>query len=82
MSEITLKQLAEHVGGTVSGDGDLVINAVATIDAAKRDEITFFSNKKYLPKLQTTNASAVIVPHEMESPASLLIADDPYSAKR
>jgi UDP-3-O-[3-hydroxymyristoyl] glucosamine N-acyltransferase len=80
MSEITLKQLAEHVGGTVSGDGELVINAVATIDAAKAGEITFFSNEKYLPKLKTTNASAVIVPQEMESPASLLIADDPYYA--
>ena len=80
MSGITLKQLAEHVGGTVSGDGDLVINAVATIDTAKPDEITFFSNEKYLPKLMTTSAGAVIVSQQLESPASLLIADDPYYA--
>ena len=80
MSEITLKQLADHVGGKVSGNGELVINAVATIDTAKADEITFFNNEKYLPKLQTTKAGAVIVPKELQSPASLLIADDPYYA--
>lgn len=80
MSNITLKQLAEHVGGSVVGDGGIVINSVATIDSAGADQITFLSNEKYLPKVKTTNAGAVIVSKELESSASLLVAKDPYYA--
>ena len=80
MQSKTLKELADHVGGTVIGDENLVINSVATLDNARADQITFFSNEKYLPKVKTASAGAVIVPKELESPASLLIADDPYYA--
>ena len=80
MVEYTLDQLADHVGGRVVGDGSLVVKSAATLDAAKNDQISFFSNEKYLPKLETTNAGAVIVPAELESSASLLIAEDSYYA--
>lgn len=80
MAGKTLKELAEHVGGTVKGDGDLVISSVSTLESATHDQITFLNNKKYAPHLKTTSAGAVIVGSDSESPAALLITDDPYYA--
>ena len=60
-----LKELAEWVGGTVIGDGDLEISGVAAVDEAHPGEITFISNPKYLPMLSETKASAVIVSPEV-----------------
>ena len=76
----TLKQLAEHVGGKVIGNNEVVITAAATIETAGADEITFLANKKYIPQLATTRAGAVIVAEQVETEANLLIADDPYYA--
>jgi UDP-3-O-[3-hydroxymyristoyl] glucosamine N-acyltransferase len=60
-----LKELAEWVGGTVVGDGEVEISRVSSIEAAQAGEITFIANPKYLPKLNETNASAVIVSKEI-----------------
>jgi UDP-3-O-[3-hydroxymyristoyl] glucosamine N-acyltransferase len=76
----SLKELAEHVGGEVRGDGQMVIKAVSTLDKAGAGEITFLSNKKYESLLKTTKASAVIVAKPAETDAALLIAEDPYYA--
>ncbi len=45
-----LKELAEWVGGTVVGDGEVEIHGVAPIEDAKEGEITFIANPKYLSK--------------------------------
>jgi UDP-3-O-[3-hydroxymyristoyl] glucosamine N-acyltransferase len=60
-----LKELAEWVGGIVVGDGEVEISRVASIETAQAGEITFIANPKYLPKLNETNASAVIVSKEI-----------------
>lgn len=80
MQTKNLQELAAHVGGKVVGDGNLVIRSAATLDKAGNGDITFLSNKKYEPQVQTTKAAAVIVPAPMDSPASLLVAEDPYYA--
>lgn len=80
MQTRTLQELAAHVGGTVVGDGNLIIRSAATLDKAGSGEITFLSNKKYEPQVQTTQASAVVVSSPMESKAAILIAEDPYYA--
>jgi len=76
----SLRELAEHVGGVVVGDGDLMISSVSTLEDAGPDQITFLSNRKYVPQLKTTNAGAVIAGSEMESRAALLVTSDPYYA--
>jgi len=76
----SLKELAEHVGGQVRGDGGMLIKAVSTLEEAGAGEITFLSNKKYEPLLKTTRASAVIVAKPVETDAALLITEDPYYA--
>jgi UDP-3-O-[3-hydroxymyristoyl] glucosamine N-acyltransferase len=79
--EKKLKELAEWVGGTVVGDGEIEIHGVASIEDAKRGEITFIANPRYLPKLGQTQASAVIVSPEVTSnDKSLLSVKNPYLA--
>src|SRR5690606_16173261 len=80
MNTKTLQELADHVGGTVRGDGARVICGASTLDRAGAGEITFLSNPKYTPQVKTTQAGAVIVSKEMESSADLIIAEDPYYA--
>ena len=76
-----LKELAEWVGGTVVGDGEVGISGVASIEEAKFGELTFIANSKYLRKLGETKASAIIVSKEVtlaEKP--LLCVANPYLA--
>ena len=76
-----LRELAEWVGGTVVGDGEIEVHGVAAIEEAKAGEITFIANPKYLSKLALTQASAVIVsPEVTSSEKPLLCAKNPYLA--
>ncbi|MBM4278300.1 MAG: UDP-3-O-(3-hydroxymyristoyl)glucosamine N-acyltransferase [Deltaproteobacteria bacterium] len=68
-----LKELAEFVGGTIVGDGEMEISGVASIDSAEAGQITFIANSKYLRKLETTRASAVIVSKEVTTADKPLI---------
>ncbi|MBN2511498.1 MAG: UDP-3-O-(3-hydroxymyristoyl)glucosamine N-acyltransferase [Sedimentisphaerales bacterium] len=80
MQSKTLQELAALVGGKVIGDDTLTIHGASTLDKAGPGQITFFSNKKYLPQVKTTRASVVIAAEPIESSAALLIAEDPYYA--
>ncbi len=76
-----LKELAEWVGGTVIGDGDVEISGVAAIEEARPGEITFIANPKYLSKLSETKASAVIAsPNVTKGDKPLLSIANPYLA--
>jgi len=68
-----LKELAEFVGGTVIGDGEVEISGVTSIDEAQPGEITFIATSKYLRKLSETKASAVIVSKEVTTTDKPLI---------
>ena len=76
-----LKELAQHVGGTLVGDGEVEISGVASIDEAQPGEITFIANPKYLRKLRETSAYAIIVTKEVQSTdKSLICTADPHLA--
>jgi UDP-3-O-[3-hydroxymyristoyl] glucosamine N-acyltransferase len=76
-----LRELAEWVGGTVVGDGEVEISGVAAIEEARIGEITFIANPKYLAKLNQTGASAVIVSKEISGAnRPLLCVANPYLA--
>jgi UDP-3-O-[3-hydroxymyristoyl] glucosamine N-acyltransferase len=76
----TLEQLAQHVNGKVKGNAEIRISSVATLDSATSSDISFLSNPKYAKAIATTKAGAVIVGKDVDCPASLLIAEDPYYA--
>ncbi len=72
----TLKEIARLIGGEVAGDADILIKGVCGIKEAESGEITFLANPKYLPYLDKTTASAVIVAKDIQSTAKPLIRVD------
>lgn len=61
---------------------DLPVSAANTLEDACEGEISFLSNPKYLSKILTTKASAVIIGDGVERPARLsaIRSSDPYAA--
>jgi len=76
----TLGDLAERVGGEVSGDSNCVINSIATLKSAKAGDITFLSDARFSRYLTTTSASAVILSKKYrdDCPVNALVVNDPY----
>lgn len=81
---MTLAELAERIGAELVGEGAITVRAVAPIDRAGPDEVTFLANQRYAEYLSTTRAAAVIMARGAECPPALLrlVADDPYFAFR
>ena len=79
---ISLRQLAERCGAELAGDGDIVIDRVATLDSAGQGAIAFLSNPKYRAQLARTRASAVILAPEDAGSTALpkLVTANPYAA--
>jgi len=61
----TLKEIADLVGGEISGDSNVVIKGVAGIKEAESGDITFLANPKYAPLINTTRASAIIADYDV-----------------
>lgn len=77
-----LREIAERLGATLEGDGDLEITGVAGIEEAVAGQLTFVANPKYASSARTTKASAIVVEPEfpaLESTATLRIKN-PYLA--
>ncbi len=76
-----LREIAEHVGGTVVGDPDVFVSNMRGIDEAGEGDLTFIANPKYRNRLESTGASAIFVSPGVTSPGkNLIVTDDPYSA--
>jgi UDP-3-O-[3-hydroxymyristoyl] glucosamine N-acyltransferase len=56
-----LADLAEKLSCRLEGPPETEIHGVAGIDQATPGQITFLSNKRYIPLLRTTRASAVLI---------------------
>jgi UDP-3-O-[3-hydroxymyristoyl] glucosamine N-acyltransferase len=77
----TLNELAIVLNGRVTGNGDILIERVRGIDEAGKGDLTFVANPKYQKKIETTNASAILVSPGTEAAGkNLLLVDDPYAA--
>ncbi len=77
----TLNEIAAFLGGDVRGDGGILIERIRGIDEAGPGDLTFVANRKYLKKLETTAASAILVaPGTACTGKNLLIVADPYIA--
>jgi UDP-3-O-[3-hydroxymyristoyl] glucosamine N-acyltransferase len=60
-----LKDLAQVCGAKLEGDGEREITDVARVDNARRDQVCFIADKKYLPLLEKSQPGAVILPPGM-----------------
>lgn len=78
----TLKELSKTIDASITGDENIIISNIATIQEANTDSISFLSNKKYLRFLNSTKAAAVIIDSNLETNSSvnLLKCSDPYLA--
>lgn len=79
--QITLREIAKLLGGSIVGNDDVIIENIRPIEEAGQGDITFLANMKYLKQLKTTAASAILAqpPMQMEG-KNLVLVDDPYIA--
>lgn len=59
--EFTAQQIGTLLGGKVIGDGNRAVSDVAPIETAHEGQLSFLCEEKYLPQLETTEASVVLV---------------------
>ena len=80
--KFSLTELASLVGGTLHGDGELIITAIAPMSKASETDICFLSDKKYAKYLGECQAGVILI---KESELSLcnthtIVVNDPYVA--
>ena len=77
-----LQQLAEHVSAELLGEADHEIVRINTLQAATKGDLAFLANRRYVPYLKETKASAVILSKQDAEKANTncLVVDDPYLA--
>jgi UDP-3-O-[3-hydroxymyristoyl] glucosamine N-acyltransferase len=63
--EMTLNQLAALVGGQLRGNGSLVVQGAATLDAVGTDQITLVDAAERLADWKTSVAAAAVVPSDL-----------------
>ena len=84
--EKSAAELAELLGGTVSGNPDVLVIALGKIENALAGEITFLANDKYEKFVYESKASIVVVSneftprHPLPADITLIKVADPYSA--
>lgn len=79
--ELSLSDIAAHLGGDVLGDPTTRISQVATLASAGAGHIAFLANLKYRSQLQSTAASAVILAPAFADEVSIprIITANPYA---
>jgi UDP-3-O-[3-hydroxymyristoyl] glucosamine N-acyltransferase len=81
---LKLRDIADRLQCSLEGDGDVDIVRVAAVHKAGPGDLTFVASARYLPKLATTRASAVILARataaDSRMSCAVLRTDDPYSA--
>ncbi|HEX8852988.1 MAG TPA: UDP-3-O-(3-hydroxymyristoyl)glucosamine N-acyltransferase [Pyrinomonadaceae bacterium] len=71
--EVTVAELAAHVGGHIRGDGERLIRGVASVESAAEGEIAFIEDSKLFEGARSSNASCLIVPEGAQVDAPCVI---------
>ncbi|MCP4634471.1 MAG: UDP-3-O-(3-hydroxymyristoyl)glucosamine N-acyltransferase [candidate division Zixibacteria bacterium] len=85
MVSYQLSKIAEKVEGKIVPEGsDCEISGIRGLQDANADEITFLSNRKYIPLLKDIKAAAIIVDESFteELPIPRIIVNAPHLAFR
>ncbi len=81
MPRLSAAQLASLVGGTLVGDATREVCAVAPLESAMPDCVSFLANAKYVTLLAETQAGIVLVaPGVRRQHGDVIEAADPYAA--
>lgn len=78
---ISLGFIADYLGAELVGDPEVTVSGLAPIERAVSGELTFLSDPKKAQFLESTKASALIVPKEVSVPGKILLrVENPYVA--
>ncbi|MDR4508408.1 MAG: UDP-3-O-(3-hydroxymyristoyl)glucosamine N-acyltransferase [Candidatus Brocadiaceae bacterium] len=64
--QYTLKQIESIIGGILYGEDDTVITGIASVENAKKGDITFIKDETLIPQALTSQASAVVVHRQIQ----------------
>ena len=84
--EFTAEQIANLVKGKIIGNPEAKVSGFSQIEEGKKGNISFLANSKYLPLLDNTEASVIIISESLiESgkktyPSTLISVEDGYLA--
>lgn len=77
----TLERLAKEIGGTVKGDGSLVVTGIAPLETAADCDLTFVTNVRYSKLAGSTRAAALLCDKEIPGVSKVfLLVPNPYAA--
>jgi UDP-3-O-[3-hydroxymyristoyl] glucosamine N-acyltransferase len=78
---VTVRQLAEWVGGQIVGDGGRVVGAARSLDEAGEGDVTYVEDARHLAAFLGGPAAAAIVPPKLTAAGkSLIVVPDPLMA--
>lgn len=79
---LRLSSVIEALGGELHGDANLLIEGLATLEAAGVGQLSFLSHPKYHQQLVSTHASCVVVSPQFQMQAqsrgACIVTDQPY----
>jgi UDP-3-O-[3-hydroxymyristoyl] glucosamine N-acyltransferase len=80
--QLTAREIAGIVGGTLAGNPDTVVTGIAGIKEARAGEATFVGSPKYASAIKTTHASVIIIADGMNGEAgqTLIRVENPGKA--
>ncbi len=78
---LSIQQIVEQLGGTISGNAETQIARVGSLALAQAGAISFFNDTKYTTELNNTAASAVIIKpeHAVLTHLPKIVTDNPYA---
>jgi len=76
-----LEDIVTRFGGSVLGNGGVLISQIATLDSASAHQIAFLANSKYRAQLDSTRAGAVILGAADADATTLprIVCENPYA---
>ncbi len=80
MAGLRLDEIARAVGGTVVGDGDVIVTGVASVDAAGEGDIVMAENDRYLGLAAKSAATAVVALEADGAVKPVIVVEDPRAA--
>jgi len=77
---LTVRAIADALGGEVRGNDSLIVTQVAPLERATASEIGFVAHAKYRKALETTKAGVLILPKSLAEHAAgtSIVVEDPY----
>ncbi|NCN98476.1 MAG: UDP-3-O-(3-hydroxymyristoyl)glucosamine N-acyltransferase [Rhodoferax sp.] len=79
---LRLSAVVAALGGELHGDADLLVEGLASLEAAHAGQLSFLSHPKYQHQLASTHASCVVVSPQYQAQASArgacIVTEQPY----